>query len=214
MAFHHGEHAAAGQFVTRGLRRYIIGVGAGIAHEHLGHALGVRDAFGVTHGARRFVEVHDFLGGDHAARAVLHDLVDVAGVIVVGGKRHFALEVLHRFDVREVVFRAKRRVFVRGKHFEQQLFLHVARVLHVRLKLRAKCTARFALLFEHHAAQRCHVGHLRGRRRSGRRFGMGFAAGKLVDSFISRHGVTPYCSTVRMSVKPVASSTSLMYSLG
>ena len=190
MALHHGEHATAGQLVARGLSRYIIGIGAGVAHKHFSHALGVRNALGVSHGARRFVEVHNLFSSHHTARAALHYLVNVAGIIVVGGKRYFTLEIFHRFDVREVVLAPKRRVFVRIEHFEQQLFLYLACVLHIGLELRTKGTTGLALFFEHHAAQRCHVGHA-GRRRYRGCFSMNVVGGQLVDSFISRHDAPP-----------------------
>ena len=96
--------------------------------------------------------MHDLLGGHHAARSVLHHLVDIAGIVVVRGERDAGLEFFDRLYVREVVLATERRVLVRLDHLEQQLFLHLARMQHVGLKLLLKGLARRILALVHHGA--------------------------------------------------------------
>ena len=199
VAFDKREHTTTGQALARAHVAAVIRVRSRIAHEDLRHALGVGDALGIAHGARGFIEVHDFLGGHHAARTVLHHLVDIAGVIVVVGEGDGALEVLDRLDVGKVVIAAKRRVLVRLYHLEEQLFLHLARMQHVGLKLLLKRLSRRVLAFVHHGAQGRHIGHLRGRARRCGRLVMHVVAGRFRDLFVMRHSSPP---TVRRSGFP------------
>ena len=64
MALHGAEGAAPRESIdtSKLLGSHADRKGTRVAHENLGHALGIRDALGVAHGARGLVKVHDLLG--------------------------------------------------------------------------------------------------------------------------------------------------------
>lgn len=98
----------------------------------------------------------DLLGGHHATRTVLHDFVDVARVVIVGGIRKL-LKVLDALDVRKAMLASIRSVLVGIEHLKEQLFLDLPRALHVGLKLAAQLFSGLELHLHHHVADRARI---------------------------------------------------------
>lgn len=87
---------------------------------------------------------------------MLHDLVDIACVVIVGGIREL-LKVLDGLDVRKAVLAAIGGVLVGVEHLKEQLFLDLAGMFHVGRELCAQLLARLHLHPHHHIADQGYV---------------------------------------------------------
>ena len=91
---------------------------------------------------------------------MLHDLVDIACVVIVGGIREL-LKVLDALDIRKAVLAAIGGVLVGVEHLKEQLFLDLAGMFHIGRELSAQLLARLHLHLHHHFADQGYVHDLR-----------------------------------------------------
>lgn len=138
----------------------------------------------------------DGILADHTRSTGLHDLVYQAGIIVEGGEGNLAFIIFDRLDLVEAMLLAEGGIGIIAQKLEQQFLLHLAGVLAVLLQLPED------LLAVLEAPPIRHLGH-----------------GLKIRHLPLGHGVLHflghcYSSMVKKSVKPVASNTSMMYSLG